>query len=192
MDRFFLVDVTRRYIGTQVDYTSAPEWFESEGDQKKVTDINLISALDKVHFRSKKKNTDEFESVTAEFQGSKRKVIVGFEAGKTRAYIIAPEWMIKAEYEAFSSDRYVWDFLQCFKAPSDIGYEKGKLYKVEDLDPKSIEYRYVAYKFGKTINGRNEGTLQIKKTIRDMIAEGLPPESKMVKRVQKVYNYVLF
>jgi len=119
-------------------------------------------------------------------------VIVGVEAGKSRAYIIAPERMIKAEYEAVSRDRYVWDFLQCFKAPADIGYEKGKLYKVEDLDPKSIEYRYVAYKFGKTINGRNEGTLQIKKTIRDMISEGLPPESNMVKRVQKVYNYVVF
>ena len=52
MDRYFLVDIMRRYIGTQVDYTSAPEWFESEGDQKKVTDINLISALDQVHFRS--------------------------------------------------------------------------------------------------------------------------------------------
>ena len=52
MDRYFLVDIMRRYIGTQVDYTSAPELFESEGDQKKVTDINLISALDQVHFRS--------------------------------------------------------------------------------------------------------------------------------------------
>jgi hypothetical protein len=52
MDRCFLVDIMRTYIGTQVDYTSAPEWFESEGDQKKVIDINLISALDQVHFRS--------------------------------------------------------------------------------------------------------------------------------------------
>ena len=52
MDRYFLVDILRKYKGTQVDYTSAPEWFESDGNQKKVTDINLISVLDQMHFRS--------------------------------------------------------------------------------------------------------------------------------------------
>ena len=40
--------------------------------------------------------------------------------------------------------------------PKDIGFSQGKIFKVEDLDSKSIEYKYVAYKFGKTINGRND------------------------------------
>jgi hypothetical protein len=117
---------------------------------------------------------------------------VGIEAWSSRAYIIAPGPMIKVEYEAVCRGHNVWDFLQCFRPPADIGYEKGKLIKVEDLDMKSIEYRYVAYKFGKTIKGRNESTLEIKKTVRVMIAEGLPPESNRVKSIQKVYNYVVF
>jgi hypothetical protein len=119
-------------------------------------------------------------------------VIVGIEAWSSRAYMIALGPMFKVEFKAVSRGQYVWDFLQCFRPPAEIGYEKGKFFKVKDLDSTSIEYRYAAYKFGKTINGRNESINDIKKTIRDMLAEGLPPESNRVKRIQKVYNYVVF
>ena len=46
MDKYFVVDILRRFIGPQVEYTSNPEWSEVEGNRTKVTDINLINALD--------------------------------------------------------------------------------------------------------------------------------------------------
>jgi len=114
-----------------------------------------------------------------------RKTIVGIEFGNKKPYMIIPNAIpiVKIEYEAISSDRYVWDYFQCFRPSSDLGYANGTLYKVEDLDPKTIEYRYVAYKFGKTRNGRNDDTLSIKKTVKNMMAEGLPAEANNIKRI---------
>jgi hypothetical protein len=99
------------------------------------------------------------------------------EFGRSRPYMIIPTSMFKMEFEAQSNQRYVWDFFQCFKPPKDLGYDNGVLYKVEDLDPTSLEYRYVAFKFLKTRKGRDESTLDIKKTVRNMIAEGLPADA---------------
>ena len=103
------------------------------------------------------------------------------EHGKTKPYIImtTSEPPRRIDFEAVSLDRYVWDFFQCFRpqASDRLGYENGKFYKVEDLDPKCIEYRYVAYKFAKTIKDRDESTLEIKKTIRNMITEGMPAKA---------------
>jgi hypothetical protein len=70
MDNYFMVDIVRRYVGPQVEYTSSPEWFEIEGNHEKVTDINLVNALDQVHSRCKQKRTDECQYVKIQYQGA--------------------------------------------------------------------------------------------------------------------------
>ena len=56
----------------------------------------------------------------------------------------------------------------------------------------SLEYRYVAYKFGKTINERNVDTLNIKKTFKRMLKENLPESSHRIQKIEKIFNYAVF
>jgi hypothetical protein len=41
-----------------------------------------------------------------------------------------------------------------FKPPADIGLDKRTFWKVEQLQPNSLEYRYAAFKFLKTYGAR--------------------------------------
>ena len=42
---------------------------------------------------------------------------MGIEFGNKKPYMIIPNAIpiVKIEYEAISSDRYVWDYFQCFR-----------------------------------------------------------------------------
>lgn len=123
----------------------------------------------------------------------KKKIIVCMEyQGRGRPYTIDPDRMIKTEYEPQSNERYIWDYLRCFKPPADVSFAFNKLFKVEELDAKSFEYRYVAYKFGKTFKARDELTLSIKRTVKGLMREGLPPEANCISKIQKIYNYIVY
>ena len=97
--------------------------------------------------------------------------------------MILTDSMSKIFYETVNRERVIWDYFQCFSPPEDIAVGKKTFFKVEDLDPKSIEYQYVAYKFGKTRNGRDDKTLCIKETIKRLISEGLPAEANNVQKI---------
>jgi len=111
-DICFIVDIERLFLGPQVEYTSSPEWVEVEGNRVKVKDINLVNALDAVHSRSVQRKSDECQYVVTIHQGQTRKAIVGIENGNKRPYMIIPSAIpiMKIEYEAVTSDRYVWDY----------------------------------------------------------------------------------
>ena len=71
LDSYFLIDIERRFIGPQVEYTSTPEWSEilDGSNRAKVKDINLVNALDAVHCRSLQKKADECQYVMTHYQG---------------------------------------------------------------------------------------------------------------------------
>lgn len=85
------------------------------------------------------------------------------------AYMIDPLKLIRVDYEQRRGGVNVWDFFKTFKPPNDIGFGKGKIYDVKQLDRNDLEYRYVAFKFGRTINGRDDSLFNIKKTFKRML-----------------------
>ena len=50
----------------------------------------------------------------------------------------------------------------------------------------------MAFKFGKTFNGRNEETLSIKRTLKRMLKEDLPENSQRISKIEKIYNYAVY
>ncbi len=47
MQNFVKLNIRPQYVGPQVEYKSAPEWYNCS-DQTKVTDTNIINYLDQV------------------------------------------------------------------------------------------------------------------------------------------------
>ncbi len=87
----------------------------------------------------------------------------------------------------------MWDCLRTFKTPPPrcVNPNSPRV-TVEVLDQLSFEYRYVAYKFGKTFIGRDPQTLDIKKTIKQLDKNGLPLNSAKVVKVEKIYNTFVY
>ena len=56
-----------------------------------------------------------------------------------------------------------------------------------------MEYKYCAFKFARTINGRDDMTLNIKNTFKMMMKEGGHiPGMERVRKVEKIYNCAIY
>lgn len=82
--------------------------------------------------------------------------------------------LLRIDYEQKTNGKNLWEYFATFKPPQNIGFGKGKIFETQVLDSNDLEYRYVAYKFLKTLNGRVDETLNIKSTLKMMLSEGLP------------------
>ena len=85
----------------------------------------------------------------------------------------------------------VWDYLKAFEPPDDIGYGKPSIFKVEKLDPSSVEYRYVAFKFLQTLNGRIPDLNSISKTFKLLEQKGLQNAQRIIQ-IDKIYNSAIY
>ena len=58
--------------------------------------------------------------------------------------------MSKVFVRKMSLNKIFWDYFETFKPAPDFSKDNNKFYCLIDLDENSIEYKYVAYKFGTT------------------------------------------
>ncbi len=77
---------------------------------------------------------------------------------------------LKLYFYSFNEEveTFKWDILKTFILPLDKG---GKFWSIENLNPDSFEFKYVAFKFSKTYTGIDARLDSIPGTIKIMDKE---------------------
>lgn len=174
--------IKRKLIGPQIEYKSESSWADDEGFP--IEDLAFKRQLSCIKDNAQQAKKSQCRFI--QYQGSDW--ILAHELLNNSTYLYNSVIQTSLIFQQRQNGKKMWDCLNTFKMPQQNKGMINARVKVEQLLPNSFEYKYAAYKFGKTFALRDPETLDIKQTIKMLDLDGLPPICDKIIKIEKIYN----